>query len=202
MGRRALPLQVRLVLLGPPGSGKGTQAARLREALHLPHLSSGHLLREAVAAGTPLGRQAKPLIERGALVPDAVVGDMIAERIQRQDAAHGFILDGFPRTVGQAKMLEEALAKQGLALDAVLHIAVNEAALIERIRERARGAKQRGEQPRSDDDAEVFKQRMASYRAETEPLIEHYRKLGKLRTVDGALPVSAVSAQLLAAIGA
>ncbi len=193
---------MRLVLLGPPGSGKGTQAARLVEALHLPHLSSGHLLREAVAAGTPLGRQAKPLIERGALVPDTVVSDMIAERIQRKDAAHGFILDGFPRTVAQARMLEEVLSRQGLELDAVLHIAVNEAALIERVLKRARGAKERGEQPRSDDDPAVLRQRMASYRAETEPVIEHYRKLGKLRTVNGELPVAAVSDQLLAAIGA
>jgi adenylate kinase len=193
---------VRLVLLGPPGSGKGTQAERLVEALHVPHLSSGHLLREEVAAGTPLGRKAKPLIERGALVPDRLVSDMIAERIQRKDAEHGFILDGFPRTVAQAQMLEQALAKQRQELDAVLQIAVTEEALIGRVLRRAREAKERGEEARKDDDSEVFKQRMASYRAETEPVIEHYRKLGKLRTVNGDLPVPAVTQQLLAAIGA
>jgi adenylate kinase len=192
---------VRLVLLGPPGSGKGTQAERLVEALHVPHLSSGHLLREAVAARTPLGRQAKPIIERGGLVPDRLVSDMIAERIQRKDAEHGFILDGFPRTVAQAQMLEQALAKQGQELDAVLQIAVTEEALIGRVLRRAREAKERGEVARPDDDPEIFKQRMASYRAETEPVIEHYRKLGKLRTVNGDLPVPAVTQQLLAAIG-
>lgn len=192
---------MRLVLLGPPGSGKGTQAERLVEALHVPHLSSGHLLREEVAAGTPLGRKAKPLIERGALVPDRLVSDMIAERIQRKDAEHGFILDGFPRTVAQAQMLEQALAKQRQELDAVLQIAVTEEALIGRVLRRAREAKERGEEARKDDDSEVFKQRMASYRAETEPVIEHYRKLGKLRTVNGDLPVPAVTQQLLAAIG-
>jgi adenylate kinase len=192
---------VRLVLLGPPGSGKGTQAERLVEALHVPHLSSGHLLREAVAARTPLGRQAKPIIERGGLVPDRLVSDMIAERIQRKDAEHGFILDGFPRTVAQAQMLEQALAKQGQELDAVLQIAVTEEALIGRVLRRAREAKERGEVERPDDDPEIFKQRMASYRAETEPVIEHYRKLGKLRTVNGDLPVPAVTQQLLAAIG-
>jgi len=192
---------VRLVLLGPPGSGKGTQAERLVEALHVPHLSSGQLLREAVAARTPLGRQAKPIIERGGLVPDRLVSDMIAERIQRKDAERGFILDGFPRTVAQAQMLEQALAKQGQELDAVLQIAVTEEALIERVLRRAREAKERGEEARKDDDPEIFKQRMASYRAETEPVIEHYRKLGKLRTVNGDLPVPAVTQQLLAAIG-
>jgi adenylate kinase len=192
---------VRLVLLGPPGSGKGTQAERLVEALHVPHLSSGQLLREAVAARTPLGRQAKPIIERGGLVPDRLVSDMIAERIQRKDAEHGFILDGFPRTVQQAKMLEQALAKQGQELDAVLQIAVTEEALIGRVLTRAREAKERGEVARPDDDPEIFKQRMASYRDETEPVIEHYRKLGKLRTVNGDLPVPAVTQQLLAAIG-
>jgi adenylate kinase len=192
---------VRLVLLGPPGSGKGTQAERLVEALHVPHLSSGQLLREAVVAGMPLGRQAKPIIERGGLVPDRLVSDMIAERIQRKDAEHGFILDGFPRTVAQAQMLEQALAKQRQELDAVLQIAVTEEALIGRVLRRAREAKERGEVARPDDDPEIFKQRMASYRAETEPVIEHYRKLGKLRTVNGDLPVPAVTQQLLAAIG-
>lgn len=192
---------MRLVLLGPPGSGKGTQAERLVEALHVPHLSSGQLLREVVAARTPLGRQAKPIIERGGLVPDRLVSDMIAERIQRKDAERGFILDGFPRTVAQAQMLEQALAKQRQELDAVLQIAVTEEALIGRVLRRAREAKERGEVARPDDDPEIFKQRMASYRAETEPVIEHYRKLGKLRTVNGDLPVPAVTQQLLAAIG-
>src|SRR5262245_51433233 len=142
MGRRALPLQVRLVLLGPPGAGKGTQAARLVEALHVPHLSAGHLLRQAVAAGTPLGRTAKPIMERGGLVPDRLVSDMIAERIGRKDAERGFILDGFPRTIEQARMLEQVLAMRGLEIDAVLQIAVTEGALMDRVLRRAREARE------------------------------------------------------------
>jgi adenylate kinase len=192
---------VRLVLLGPPGAGKGTQAQRLVAALNVPHLSSGQLLREAVAAGTTIGRKAKPIMERGELVPDALIGEMVADRIKQKEAERGFVLDGYPRTLAQAEMLDRVLGERGMKLDAVLHIDVEEAALLKRILQRAAEAESRGEAVRTDDDPVVFEKRMARYRAETAPLIAYYRKARKLKTVDGGQPVDRVTEELLAAIG-
>lgn len=192
---------MRLVLLGPPGAGKGTQAQRLAAALDVPHFSSGQLLRETVTAGTALGQKAKPMMERGELVPDVVIGELMADRIKRKEAERGFILDGYPRTLAQAEALDQALGERGMKLDAVLHIDVEEAALLKRILQRAAEAKNRGEAARTDDDPIVFEKRMARYRAETAPLIAHYRKAGKLKAVDGGRPIDRVTEELLAAVG-
>ena len=161
---------MRLILLGPPGAGKGTQAQRLIAKHGIVQLSTGDMLRAAVAAGTPVGLRAKSIMDRGELVPDDVVVAIIAERIDRPDAKRGFVLDGFPRTVPQAEALERLLAERGLKLDAVIELKVDEGILLRRIEKRVAEMVARGERVRADDNPEVLKGRLAAYRAQTAPL--------------------------------
>ena len=187
---------MRLVLLGPPGAGKGTQAERLGARFGIARLSTGDMLRAAVAAGTPIGLRAKDIMARGELVPDEVVVGIIADRIAEPDAAKGFVLDGFPRTVAQAEALEKLLTKRGLKLDAVIELAVDEGILARRIESRINETRARGETLRADDDPEVLKSRVVAYRAQTAPLSEHYRRKGMLRTIDGMQAIDSVAAAI------
>jgi adenylate kinase len=186
-----------IVLFGPPGAGKGTQAARLVAKFGLVHLSTGDMLRAAVAAGTELGRRAKEIMERGDLVPDEIVVGIVAERIAQPDCAKGFVLDGFPRTIAQAEALERLLAAQGRKLDAVIELAVDEEALVRRIENRI--AETGG--ARSDDNVETLKRRLAVYREQTAPVLEWYRTRGLLRTVDGMRSIEEVAAAIEQVLG-
>jgi adenylate kinase len=193
---------MRLVLLGPPGAGKGTQATRIVSRLAIPQLSTGDMLRETVASGTSFGLHVKHIMNRGELVPDDVVVSVIASRIDHSDAANGFILDGFPRTLTQAQALDQELAARGIKLDAVLELEVDEDALLDRIRGRAEETTNRGEPVRRDDNPEVFKTRLDVYRAQTAPVTEYYRSQGLLNIVDGLQPIDVVTAELAAALAA
>lgn len=187
---------MRLILLGPPGAGKGTQAARLTERHKIVQLSTGDMLREAVAKQTPVGLKAKDIMARGELVPDDVVIGIIADRIEQPDAKNGFILDGFPRTVAQADALEKLLQSRGLKLDAVVALIVDEAILIRRIENRVAEMKAKGQPVRADDNADTLRSRLTAYRAQTQPLVDYYRRKGSLRTVDGMEPIDAVTAAI------
>ncbi|GJD93707.1 adenylate kinase [Methylobacterium iners] len=189
---------MRIILLGPPGAGKGTQSARIVERFGIPQLSTGDMLRAAVAAGTPVGLEAKAVMESGGLVPDAVVVGIVADRIEEPDAHGGFILDGFPRTVEQAAALDRMLADKSLALTTVIEFAVDEEALVGRIAKRAAETAARGEPVRKDDTPEVFKTRLDAYRKQTAPLSAYYASLGMLQTLDGMKPVDAVTQDVMA----
>jgi adenylate kinase len=182
-----------LILLGPPGAGKGTQAQRLIAKHGIVQLSTGDMLRAAVTAGTPIGLRAKSIMDRGELVPDDVVVAIIAERIDQPDAKRGFVLDGFPRTVPQAEALERLLAERGLKLDAVIELKVDEGILLRRIEKRVADMVARGEKVRADDNPEVLKGRLAAYRAQTAPLAGHYAGKGMLKSVDGMAPIDEVA---------
>jgi adenylate kinase len=196
---------MRLILLGPPGSGKGTQAQRLVQRHGIIQLSTGEMLRNAVAAQTPVGLKAKDIMASGGLVPDDIVIGIISDRLDQPDAAKGFILDGFPRTVPQAEALDELLKKKHMKLDAVIELRVNESALLQRVENRAAEMRSRGEEVRIDDTQEVLTKRLASYRQLTEPLIHYYSERRKLATVDGMMTIEHVTREInriLAAIGA
>ncbi|MFI5013628.1 MAG: adenylate kinase [Hyphomicrobiales bacterium] len=191
---------MRLVLIGPPGAGKGTQAARLVEKFGLLHLSTGEMLRAAVAAGTPTGLAAKEIMARGELVPDDVVVKIIEDRIARRDAAKGFVLDGFPRTVAQAQALDAMLSEKGLKLDAVIEFEVDAEKLVDRIVKRAEEAKRAGLPVRKDDDPAVFGTRLGAYRAQTAPVSAYYRGTAKLKAVNGMNPIDVVTQAIDAAL--
>jgi len=212
-----------LILLGPPGAGKGTQAKRLETARGLVQLSTGDMLRQAVASGSALGQQAKKVMEAGQLMPDEIIIAMIAERIAAPDARKGFVLDGFPRTEAQAEALDKMLASRGSRLDAVIELAVDEAALIERISGRYTCAKcgagyhdkfQTPKVPgvcdrcgstefvrRKDDNAETLKARLEAYRAQTAPIVPYYRRKGVLKEVDGMATPDQVTRQIETILG-
>ena len=187
---------MRLILLGPPGAGKGTQALRLVANYGIVQLSTGDMLRAAVKAGSPLGRQVEAIMARGDLVPDDLVVDIVAQRIEQPDASKGFILDGFPRTVPQAEALDRLLGSRGLALDVVIELRVDEDALIRRIESRVAEMKARGEPIRDDDRPEVLRQRLAAYRRQTAPLIDYYRRRSVLRSVNGMAAIPEVGAAI------
>ncbi|QQN62065.1 adenylate kinase [Bradyrhizobium diazoefficiens] len=193
---------MRIILLGPPGSGKGTQAQLLVQRYGIVQLSTGEMLRAAVAAGTPVGLKAKEIMASGGLVPDDVVVGIISDRIDQPDAKRGFILDGFPRTVPQAEALDDLLRHKHLKLDAVIELRVNESALLSRVETRVAQMRERGEEVRVDDTPEVLTKRLASYRSQTEPLIHYYSERRKLSTIDGMMAIDevtrAIHRQLLA----
>jgi len=196
---------MRLILLGPPGAGKGTQALRLVQKHGIVQLSTGEMLRAAVAAETAVGLKAKDIMASGGLVPDEIVIGIISDRLDQPDAAKGFILDGFPRTVPQAEALDELLKKKRIELDAVVELRVNESALLQRVETRVAEMRSRGEDVRIDDTPEVLAKRLTSYRSLTEPLIHYYSEQRKLLTVDGMMPIEEVTSEInriLAAIGA
>jgi adenylate kinase len=216
--RSAEQLDRAVVFLGPPGAGKGTQARELAKRFGVPHLSTGDMLRENIAKGTPLGAKAKPLMERGELVPDSLVLKMVADRIQQPDSAHGFVFDGFPRTVAQAQYLGELLKQHGYTRPTVVHFAIDPARLLKRITGR-RMCKAGGEiyniyerppksgnrcdndggelEQRPDDREEIVAPRLQAYEKQTAPLVAYYRRLGLLQDVDAAKSVEEVSRRVL-----
>lgn len=188
---------MRLILLGPPGAGKGTQAKILVESYGIPQLSTGDILRAAIAAQTPLGLEAKAVVDRGDLVSDAIVNGIVSERIDAEDCKSGFILDGFPRTIAQAEALDQMLADKGIALDAVVEIKAEADELVKRVINRAKesgGA-------RADDNEEVLRNRLGVYAEQTAPLVEYYTTKGMLKAVDGMEPVDQVTSAIKTALG-
>jgi adenylate kinase len=192
---------MKLILLGPPGAGKGTQAQRLVDKHGIVQLSTGDMLRAAVKAGTPVGLRAKDIMDRGELVPDEVVVAIVSDRIDQPDARKGFILDGFPRTVPQAVALDRLLKGKGLKLDAVIELKVDAGILLKRIENRIAEAKANGQPLRSDDDPEKLKRRVEIYHEQTAPLVDYYRLEGSLTSVDGMASIPEVASAIDQALG-
>lgn len=184
---------MRLILLGPPGAGKGTQSARLVEKFGIPQLSTGDMLRAAVKAQSDLGKQAQAIMNAGQLVPDDMVIKLIGDRIEQPDAARGFILDGFPRTVAQAEALTTLLQSKGMGLDGVIELKVDEGALVKRMEARVEQTKAKGGQVRDDDNPEAFRKRLSVYREQTAPVSDYYRSQGDLHAVDGMASIDDVT---------
>ena len=191
---------MRLMLLGPPGAGKGTQAIYLAERLDIPQLSTGEILRAVASKETTIGREVGGIMQRGALVPDDLMVAIVLDRIAQPDVRSGFILDGFPRTMAQGMALDKILDSEGRGLDRVLELKVDAAVLLDRILKRAADAKASGLTERADDNEEALRVRLDLYQKQTEPLTEYYRSKGILRSVDGLQTIEAVSIALWAAI--
>lgn len=185
-----------LILLGPPGAGKGTQSQLIAEKSRIPQLSTGDMLRAAVAAGSPIGLKAKQIMADGRLVPDEIVIGIIAERISQPDCARGFILDGFPRTLPQASALDRLLTSKGKGLNVVIELKVDDMALADRIEKRARETLASGGKVRADDNAEALKTRLMAYYRETSPLLGYYYAHGLLQTVDGMAAIQTVTGKI------
>jgi adenylate kinase len=193
---------MRLILLGPPGAGKGTQAQRLVDKYGIPQLSTGDMLRAAVQAGTEVGKRAKAVMDAGELVSDAIVNAIVAERIDQADCARGFILDGYPRTLVQADAVDQMLSDRGISLDTVIELVVDDRALVGRIVKRAEDAKAAGQPVRKDDNPAVFEERLREYYKKTAPLTGYYYAKGRLKTVDGMASIDAVTAEIEAVLAA
>ena len=185
-----------LLVLGPQGAGKGTQAKRIAAAYGIPHISTGDMFRAAIAAGTPLGRQVKPILDSGELVPDGLTVALIRERLGQEDAAQGFVLDGFPRNLAQSEALDEMLGEIGRGLDAILFFDLPDDVALQRLLTRAR------EEGRADDTPEVIERRLQIYHSETEPVVEHYRTTGKLVPLHAARTVDEVWREIEDALSA
>lgn len=186
---------MRLILLGPPGAGKGTQAKILVEAYGIPQLSTGDILRAAIAAQTPLGLEAKAIMDRGDLVSDAIVNGIVSERIDAEDCKPGFILDGFPRTIAQAEALDDMLKAKGIKLDAVIELTADADELVRRVIQRSKDSN------RPDDNPEVIRKRLDVYQTSTAPLVDYYSRQGLVASVDGMEQVESVTASIKAALG-
>lgn len=187
---------MRLIVFGPPGAGKGTQAQRLAERHSIPQLSTGDMLRAAVTEGTETGRRVDAIMDRGELVPDDVVNQMVSDRIDQEDWRKGFILDGFPRTVAQAESLTAMLERRGVRLDAVIELKVDQTSLIERMEKRVADTLAAGGTARSDDNRDTFVRRLDAYRNKTEPLLDYYRRRRELITVDGMQGIDDVAREI------
>lgn len=193
---------MRLILLGPPGAGKGTQAQRLVEKHGIPQLSTGDMLRAAVKNGTEVGKKAKAVMDAGELVSDAIVNAIVAERFDEPDCAKGFILDGYPRTLAQADAVQAMLEERGLKLDAVIELVVDDKALIERIAKRAEETRAAGQPVRKDDDPAVVPERLREYYKKTAPLVGYYYAKGMLTSLDGMASINEVTQQIDRVLGA